>query len=352
MRTSGLTADVCLRGRVLRDPVSAERLLREWNSLWSRCPHVTTFQRPEWLLAWMRSFEPSQPLLIEIRCNDHLVGLAPLLVYQSGAEKVLALMGGGVSDYLDILVDPDFANETLTIIWNHIKEETAWTTLDLTDLPSTSLLLHTWPGDFTFSKTAHDVCSGLTLPSKVEELKNLLPFRQLRNLRNVRNRLQRAGSAHIEIATRENLPLFLEALFRLHGQRWALAGQPGVLSDAAIQAFHKRVAPQLLDRDVLRLYGLRLNGRLIASLYTLFEHDTACCYLQGFDPDYAHYSPGTHLLGVVIADATREGKLRIDFLRGREPYKNHWGACEVPTFRVQTHRTLRPEAAPTVTLAA
>jgi CelD/BcsL family acetyltransferase involved in cellulose biosynthesis len=108
----------------------------------------------------------------------------------------------------------------------------------------------------------------------------------------------------------------------------------------------------LLDRGVLRLYGLRLNGRLIASLYTLFEHDTACCYLQGFAPDYAHYSPGTHLLGVVIADATRDGKLRIDFLRGREPYKNHWGACEVPTFRVQTHRTLRPEAAPTVTLAA
>lgn len=257
-------------------------------------------------------------------------------------------MGGGVSDYLDILVDPDFADGTLTIIWNHIQAEPGWTTLDLTDLPSSSLLLHTWPDDFNFSKTAHDICSGLTLSSRVEELKTLLPFRQLRNLRNARNRLQRAGDAHIEITTRETLPLFLDALFHLHSERWARAGQPRVLSDAAIQSFHKRVAPQLLDRGVLRLYGLRLNDRLIASLYTLFDRDTACCYLQGYDPDYARYSPGTHLLGAAIADATREGKLRMDFLRGCEPYKSHWGAGEVSTFRVQGCRRPRFKATPDV----
>ena len=344
MRTSGLTADVGLRGRVLRDLASAERLRPEWSDLWSRCSRATTFQRPEWLLAWMRSFETSEPLLIEVRSNDSLVGLAPLLVYQSGSERVLALMGGGISDYLDILVDPDFEDEAFTVIWNLIAEEPAWTTLDLTDLPGTSPLLHKWPDDWNFSKTAHDVCSGLTLSSKVEGLKTLLPFRQVRNLRNARNRLQRAGDAHIEIATRETLPLFLEALFRLHSERWACAGQSGVLSDVTIQSFHNRVAPQLLDQGVLRLYGLRLNGRFIASLYALFEHDTACCYLQGFDPECARFSPGAQLLGTAIADAGREGKLRIDFLRGREPYKQHWGASEVSTFRVQARRLTRFEA--------
>ena len=346
MRTSELTTDVGLRARVLRDLASAECLRPEWSDLWWRCPHATTFQRPEWLLAWMRSFAPSQPLLIEVRRGDHLVGIVPLLIYQNGSERVLALMGGGISDYLDILVDPDFADETLAVIWKYIREEPGWTTLDLTDLPATSLLLHQWPDHHSFSTTVHDVCSGLTLPSKVEALKMLLPFRQLRNLRNARNRLQRAGEVHIEIATRETLPLFLEALFRLHSVRWARAGLPGVLSDPTIQSFHKNVAPQLLERGVLRLYGLRLKGRFIACLYTLFERDTACCYLQGFDPEYAHFSPGTHLLGAVIADATREGKHRIDFLRGREPYKQHWGACEVPTLRVQALRRTQSEATP------
>jgi CelD/BcsL family acetyltransferase involved in cellulose biosynthesis len=289
----------------------------------------------------MRSFEPSHPLLIEVRRSDQLVGLAPLLIYQSESEKVLALMGGGVSDYLDILVHPDFANEALAVIWNHIAEEPDWTKLDLTDLPSTSLLLHAWPHDFNFSKTAHDVCSGLTLPSKIEELKNLFPFRQVRNLRNARNRLHRAGSFHIEIAARENLLSFLDTLFDLHRQRWALAGQPGVLADPAIQSFHKMVAPQLLERSVLRLYALRLNGRIIASLYALFERETASCYLQGFDPEYFRLSPGVHLLGSVIADAVREGKQGIDFLRGREPYNQHWGAVDSPTVRIQASRIPR-----------
>jgi len=89
---------------------------------------------------------------------------------------------------------------------------------------------------------------------------------------------------------------------------------------------------------------MRLNSRLIAALYTLFERDTVYCYLQGFDPEYARFSPGTQLLGAAIADATREGKQRIDFLRGREPYKRHWGACEVPTFRVQAMRLPRFQA--------
>jgi CelD/BcsL family acetyltransferase involved in cellulose biosynthesis len=340
--TSELSSGLGLRACVLRNLASAECLRSEWSDLWSRCQHATTFQRPEWLLAWMRSFGPSQPLLIEVRRSDQLVGIVPLLIYQNGSERVLALMGGGISDYLDVLVDPDFADETLAVIWKYIGEEPGWTMLDLTDLPATSLLLHQWPDDYSFGKTVHDVCSGLTLPSKVEELKMLLPFRQLRNLRNARNRLRRAGEVHVEIATREALPLFLEALFRLHSVRWARAGLPGVLSDAAIQSFHKRVAPQLLERDVLRLYGLRLNGRFIACLYTLFERDTACCYLQGFDPEYACFSPGTQLLGAAIADATREGKQRVDFLRGREPYKQHWGAREVPTFRVQAGRTTSP----------
>jgi len=293
----------------------------------------------------MRSFEPAQLLLIEVRRSDQLVGIVPLLIYQDGSERVLAVMGGGISDYLDILVDPDFADETLAIIWNYIKEGPDWTRLDLSDLPATSLLLHQWPDHYSFGKTVHDVCSGLTLPSKVEALKMLLPFRQLRNLRNARNRLQRAGEVQIEIATRETLPLFLEALFRLHSVRWARAGLPGVLSDPTIQSFHKIAAPQLLERGVLRLYGLRLSGRMIASLYALFERDTASCYLQGFNPDYARFSPGAHLLGSVIADAVREGKQRIDFLRGREPYKQHWGAFESPTFRIQASRIPRLQTA-------
>src|SRR5204862_560280 len=122
---------------------------------------------------------------------------APLLIYQTGSEKILALMAGGISDYLDVLVDPEYTHEIFGVFWNQINQEPDWTTLDLTDLRSTSPLLHQWPIDWAFKKTVHDVCSGLTLPPNVEELKKILPFRLERNLRTAGNRLRRAGKVQI-----------------------------------------------------------------------------------------------------------------------------------------------------------
>ncbi len=62
--------------------------------------------------------------------------------------------------------------------------------------------------------------------------------------------------------------------------------------------------------------------------------ETAYYYLQGFDFGWRWFSPGTQILGAVIEDALREGKKKIDFLRGRESYKYLWGASDEPTFRL------------------
>jgi CelD/BcsL family acetyltransferase involved in cellulose biosynthesis len=116
--------------------------------------------------------------------------------------------------------------------------------------------------------------------------------------------------------------------------RWKEFGESGVLADPHIQAFHREVTPELLDRKVLRFYGLRLEGRLVATLYSFFEREAVYCYLQGFDPAYASLSAGTLLLGAVLEDAISEGKKRVDFLRGQESYKYSWGVKDAPTRRI------------------
>src|SRR5436309_1835603 len=126
---------------MLRDIVSAERLVPEWDELWQRCPDATTFQRPEWVFSWMQIFQPSTPLLIEFRHSNVLVGVAPLLIYQRGSERVLALMGGGISDYLDVLFEPAYAEEAVEWFWDMLPTISGWDTLELTDLPPTSRLL-------------------------------------------------------------------------------------------------------------------------------------------------------------------------------------------------------------------
>jgi len=55
--------------------------------------------------------------------------------------------------------------------------------------------------------------------------------------------------------------------------------------------------------------------------------------LQGYDPAFSRMSPGVLMLGMVIEDALASGARAIDFLRGREPYKYLWGACDRPGFK-------------------
>src|SRR5207244_917958 len=118
-----LKAHSALETTVLLDLGCVDRILPAWAGLWERCVNATSFQRPEWLRAWMACFQPQHPFVIVVWLGTQIVGLAPLLIYRRDGQRVLALMGGGVSDYLDVLIDPSFAEEALAMIWERIKRE-------------------------------------------------------------------------------------------------------------------------------------------------------------------------------------------------------------------------------------
>jgi CelD/BcsL family acetyltransferase involved in cellulose biosynthesis len=331
-------ANACFTTRLLTTPEQFRSLAPEWIDLWQRCSEGTTFQRPEWLLSWIEAFQPQDPVSVEARHHGLLVGFAPLLVYTRGTKRVLAFMGGGVSDYLDILVDPQYTDQMVASLLAAIQQIPGWDLLELTDLLSNSVLLRDPITQQSISE--HDICSVLKLPDSAEELRHIFSKRQRANLRNARSRMQKAGGEQIEIASSETLRSFLEDLFRLHTARWSRTGQPGVLHDQAVKAFHIAAAPGLLACGALRLYRLRLGQRTLAVIYALFDRETLLCYLQGFDPESAYFSPGTTLMFAVMEDAIQRGIRKFDFLRGQESYKQHWRAQGQPTYRITLDRSL------------
>jgi CelD/BcsL family acetyltransferase involved in cellulose biosynthesis len=325
-----------LSARVLRSVAEVKEVFSDWRDLFYRC-RATAFQSPDWLLPWIEVFSPQKMMVVEVRCADRLVGLAPLLIYRRDSEHVLAFMGGGVSDYLDVLVDPAFEPQVVfEIVRAFLNAQEEWTVLDLTDLPSHSALLRM--PFFHRSAREHDFCSLLHLPHTREELLHLFSKRQRANLRNAYSRLERAGGGKIEIATAENLSEFLDGLFKLHTDRWSEQGQSGVLDDERVREFHSSCAPGLLQSGLLHLARLRLRNRTIAVIHSLFFHETAYCYLQGFDPKFSSLSPGTQLMFSVMNDTLARGLREFDFLRGREAYKQHWRAETNPTFRIELPR--------------
>jgi len=313
------------------------RVEPEWNALWERCREATVFQSPDWLTPWVEAFAPSRLWVLELRERGTLIGLAPLFIYGTGGDRIVAPLGAGISDYLDVLVAPEFP-EAVDALAEFLQEQ-AWTELHFPDLRESSVLLRPEflvrfnHGYFEWGRPkTREICPQLDLPTTADALRTVVPAKQLRNLRVARRSLD---GASVELATDATLDEFLTALFRLHEKRWQRSGQSVVLADSQVRELYRRAAPRLMKRGVLRLFGLRYGSELIACLMAFSDRDAMRLYMQGYDPDWARSSPGAQLVGAALEQAIREGKKAADFMRGREVYKYYWGCRDIPTFELQ-----------------
>jgi len=296
-----------------------ESLGPEWSALWDRCPSATPFQTPEWLLPWWESFGAGQLAVFAFRAGGTLAGVAPFWI-EGG---VLRLLGAGISDYLDVLVEPECRGGVEELLWEHLLR-LPWRRCEFTDLRSGSLLLEGLPQRLDARVEPCALCPALPLPLGDDH-------RGIRH--NIRRYSRHFGP--LENASPGTLDEYLEALFRLHSARWTRRGQPGVLADPLIQAFHRRAATGLMASGRLLLCGVRREGSLAALLYGFQGHQRIWTHLNGFDPAAARFSPGTVVLGLAFEQAARAGCLEADFLRGGEAYKYAWGAFDRPTFRLE-----------------
>lgn len=312
-----------------------EKLRGAWSGLCDRSPRATPFQRPEWLIPWWRTFQPGEPWVLAIHREDRLAALAPLLLYTKDGRKTVAFCGGGLSDYCDVVTDPQGEEETVVTLLAHLaSRRDRWERGDFEPVPDGSPLLRVDPPDGLGARTEPlDVCPFLPLPGRVEDLGEIVHTRQLANLRKYRRKAETLGDLRLERVDEGNREPLLETVLRFYEDRRNELGQASLLEGERLRAFHREVAAGFHARGALALYALCLDGAPMAALYGFREKDTLYCYMQGFDPARAKLSPGVMVVGGAIEDSIRRGARRIDFLRGREPYKYWWGARERETFR-------------------
>ncbi len=338
-------------------------LRASWQALCDRSPACTPFQRPDWLLPWVKYLGPAEPWILVAHSVDffvdlsvdhsaahpvdRLVGLVPLFRYrreQDGRQqRVLTLLGAGISDHLDPLFEPGREEPALAAILAELHARRAdWDVCELDEQqPSSPLAAGAlppgrspdWPG-WSIDVSRQSVCPLLPLPPRVTQLDQHVPASHLQRFRHYQRRARREGVLRLEAAGERNRERLLEGLFRLHALRWQQSGEPGVLAQPHMDELHAEVAEAFAARDALALYGLWLDDWLIACLYGFFEARTLCFYISGFDPAAAHLDPGTLIVGMVIEDAIERGMTQFDFLRGGEPYKYWWGATDRVNLRV------------------
>src|SRR5438270_8839342 len=120
-----------------------ERLRPEWAALWERTPTAGPFQHPDWLLVWWRHLGRGELLVLTVRDRADLVAVAPFYIHADAAQGVrqLTLLGNGVSDTCDILIDEDAPDSLPALITGLLARRDHWRSFDLRDVPSSSVLI-------------------------------------------------------------------------------------------------------------------------------------------------------------------------------------------------------------------
>lgn len=100
-------------------------------------------------------------------------------------------------------------------------------------------------------------------------------------------------------------------------------------------AFLNRITAEGDPAGAVRIFTLRVDGKLIAVLLGTVDRTWLEYYLSGYDPAWARFSPGAIILAECIGWAHANGR-QFDFRLGNEDYKSIWANSQssVTTFHV------------------
>jgi CelD/BcsL family acetyltransferase involved in cellulose biosynthesis len=326
-----------LEVREIREIGQLETLRAQWESLWQVSEQATPFQSPAWLLPWWRHLGEGDLRFLTLWHEADLCAIAPFYIYTEPAtrRRKLLLLGSGNSDYLDLLLRPEFEASALQCISSWLESTRSdWDVAEFLQLRPESPLLRLPRSDrINGEMTMHQVCPALPLPPAPQEDWRFFEQPCFKKLDYYWRRAAKQGTTQVMHAGIECVEDGLEALTRFEEQRWSRRGLRSVLSDARIQRFHRVACYGLEAAGLLRFYLLKLDGRIIASYYGFLHQERAYYYLGGFDSEFSNLSPGKLLVAYAIEQAVRERATLFDFLRGQESYKYEWGAMDRPAYR-------------------
>jgi CelD/BcsL family acetyltransferase involved in cellulose biosynthesis len=179
-------------------------------------------------------------------------------------------------------------------------------------------------------RTVHCRPQGLTavldLPSSYEEYLAGLSGKDRHEVRRKQRRFEsRVGAGRLVEGGADGLAAFV-AMHR------AAAGLKGGFLTAELEAFFA---------DLLGLEGARLDllvtedGARAAAAFGFQDERAYYLYNSAYDQALSTASPGVVLIDLLVRRCIASGLVRLDFLKGDEPYKFRLGAKPRPLFVVE-----------------
>ncbi|MFJ6484387.1 MULTISPECIES: GNAT family N-acetyltransferase [unclassified Streptomyces] len=308
-----------------RDPRQFAALEEPWNRLFRGCPTATPFQSHAWLHSWWLSYGKDGRLrIVLVRRGEELVGAAALMLVHR-PMPLLVPIGGPITDYFDVLVAAEYADQVVPALARGLHRAARGAVVDLREVrpgAAAEELYRQWPG--VSSVLVDSTCMELpTLP--FDELVKRMPASGAQRVRAKLRKTDAAGIEEHEV-TEQEVPRAVRTLLRLHEKQWRGRGVTPEHLRPRFAEHLTRATRRMVRAGESRLTEFRLDGKVVAANVTLLSSGLSGGYLYGADPDLRtrKVDVATLLLRYEAGRALAEGRPVVSFLRGNEPYKNHW----------------------------
>lgn len=332
-----------MKTEIITDWGRFEDLEKGWNVLLSRSRSDIIFLRWEWIDAWRRVNRNSiKPFVVVARDgSEDILGIAPF--YRTEYKlvrvlpyKVLRIMGDFPTgaECLDWILRSDCEAEAARGISDALARSTdEW---DFIWMPYVPL----WTGGrdrireaatasgFHFSE--REVGFGcLELPGSFDAmLASLGTSHRYNTRRDIKRTFGDPRTAFLRCLEEQDIPRYLDSLFRLHSLRWGREGQRGTFLKKPNEArFYRTFAPEAYRRGWLGVYGVEISGELKAIQYGYIYNGAFLQMQEGFDEESGR-GLGNILRFKVVEELISRGVKIYDFLGEMSEHKKRWHATE------------------------
>lgn len=322
---------MALEVREIQSRGEFDRSREAWNEILRTSGEDDVFLKNEWLGAWWDTYgKGKEKVVLEVLEGERTVGLAPFAISgrRLSVSKNLEFIGSGPSDRCGILAESGRA-DVHAAVWEYMMEREGWSTADLKDLredcPTAANIARIFPN--AERETSVSPCVSIT--GTYEDYLRGLEKKNRHSLLRCWRRMSEKHEVTFGLKKpRDANDGDFREFVRLGKARWEGTGTDSVLGYPDMVRFIEAAVTALAEEGIPTLHYLKEGGRTVA-IGLGFEYlQSYRCYLSGFDPEYATYSPGSLLVAKVVEMCHQKGLKEVDLLRGAEPYKYRFNAVD------------------------
>lgn len=323
-----------------------EKLMPRWQQLCEQA-RSAPFQRPEWVAAYVRAFEPNREVvLLTAEAEDRLVAVLPLVrrkCFYAGLPLIKLAGAANVHSVSFDIVAPkgELGEAAIPAMWNLLRRTPGWHMLELpliSEAGATAKLLRLAAGDGHHTVTLLAQRSPVIRfhvngdggPAQIVDG----PSRHFRHelRRYARIFTEQLGEAPQVLRCAEPKPELLRQFFELEEAGWKGKKGSAINSTSETRAFYQQIARGTANSGQFCLHTLTARNIIVAGAFSLSTNEGFFPLKIAHDESLRRMGPGHLLFEAIVKECAEQRIPKLFFGGTDEHYKSLWTKETVPSF--------------------